>query len=292
MGENDPKIYSPSQTAEWSRCPFLWDITYKKGWRPAEAGTRDLAQILGQAFGVGMTIYNKKARLHGFLPVRANPAVVEFAKRGATNVLLRTIEQFKAQGIDLSGLARMGELVATLTAAVQKAIEQDPTPVSWRVEWVEHTMKEHGYARADVVYVTGEGERVVRDYKFTMSAPLSKYLPSRMEDYANHPQGFHYLWMHGASIFVPTLIVAQPFKQHELPKTRTFLDVVNWLTSQKTKWGMMEKMERGEIPAWKSDIHRNQYGKCTLYEFCMDYEGQVDRLPLMGFVKIERAKRV
>lgn len=294
MGEESvPKIYSPSQTAEWSRCPFLWDVTYKRGWRLTVAGPRDVAQVLGQAFGVGMCIYNRKARKYGLAVSRFHTHTIECAKRGAVATFQRTLEKFRTQGIDLSGLSRLGELVDALAAAVERAIKEDPTPVSWVVECAEKTMPEHGWARADVVYVTGEGERVVRDYKFTMSPPLPKYLPGRMEDYANHPQGFHYAWMHGASIFIPTLVAVGPnhFKQHELPKQRTFLDIVNWVSSQRVKWAIMEKMEKGELPVWRSDHHKTQYGKCALYEFCMDYEGVTERLPALGFVQIERKKR-
>jgi len=283
------KVYSPSQTLEWSRCPFLWATSYKEGWRWHEVSKRDIAASLGTAFGAGMQCYNDAAREWGWLAALAGE-IIEAAKKCA---LLKLTEEWNGWAkacLDRSLLATCGDVEAQLTQAVEHAILNDPTPPDWKVVAVEQPMPEHGNARADVVYETPAGERVVRDYKFALSVP-SKYVDERLADYAVHPQSFHYCWMHEASLFIPTLVIASPRPSlKELPTQRNPKEIEGWLYSQKAKWMEMELMEDGDIPVWKSDVHKTQYGKCELYDYCLTYGADITRLEGIGFVKVERTR--
>ena len=248
---------------------------------------RDIAASLGVAFGAGMEYYNKTLMTTGS-PL--TPTGVEQAVEVAKQALEVEWKRWLEVGLDCSALAETGDVQEQLEHSLEFAIAKDPTPPDWKVVAVEEPMPEHGNARADVVYELPTGERVVRDYKFALSVP-ARYIDDRMNDYAVHPQSYHYAWMHGATMFIPTLVMASPRPaMRELAVQRSASDVVQWLVSQEAKWDAMERMELGVTPVWKSDIHKTQYGKCGLYDFCMTYEGDESRLAGIGYIQIERKK--
>ena len=280
------KVYSPSQTLEWSRCPFLWATVYKKGWRSDTVDKRDLAASLGVAFGAGMEHYNNVKRILGVN--YATPLVVRRAQDVAVGTLEAEWKKWVDLGLDCSVLAETGDVRDQLEHSLQFAIEKDPTPVEWKVVHVEETMPLHGNARADVVYELPTGEKVVRDYKFALSV-TARYVDDRLADYGTHPQSYHYPWMHRASMFIPTLVIASPRpSMKELVVSRSTKDIDSWLVSQKVKWASMERMEEGLEGVWRSDTHKTQYGKCGLYDFCHTYEADESRLPGIGFIQVER----
>lgn len=269
------KVYSPTQTALFTQCPFAWKLAAE--W---DTPYPQIAQVAGEAFAVGIHEYHRAAQHHGLAKARGDTDVRARAVQAGLTCFRR---------YNFVGQVQPADVETRLSAAIDRYIQQDPTPETWVVLAAEESSGEpYGWARADVVYQMPDGGKVVRDLKFTLKDPGMGYLPERMKDYAEHPQGWHYLWMTGARVFIPTLVVAHPFLIHERPCSRSTEEIEQWLISQRAKWDVMERMENGEIPIWKSDHHKTQYGKCRFYEFCLDYGAREDLLPALGFVRITK----
>jgi hypothetical protein len=280
------RVFSPTQTADWSQCPRLWAVTRVEKWQKTGAADRRLiAALLGTAVATGLAVYNKTARVRGWAYARTMPHVVHAAVTAAVHRFTRELTVLEARGVTFEVLAHYGDVGAVLAATIPKVITGDSTPSSWRVLAVEQGVPHAGYARADVVYETPTGERIVRDYKFTM-ALQPRYASERLEDYTNHPQGYHYLWAWGATTFIPTLVVANPFKLYETPRLRTPQELDTWLTGQRAKWAVMAAMHAGTVPIWGADTHKTPYGKCPLYEWCLEYGADPTRLPLLGWGRV------
>jgi len=260
----------------------LWEVEYKQGWQHRTVTAREVAGIQGSAFAAGMAAYNRYIRAGN----QVDYGVVELAIEAA---VAQHVGVLHGQGFDLGILAQYGDLTEALTRSVRATCAEQVVPEGWEVVAVEEPRPIYGNARCDVVYLRPDGGRVVRDYKYTQSID-KKWVPQRLQDYSESAQRHHYLWMEGADTFVVTLVQANPFKIYEQAFALDVKRSTEWLKSQRVKWGLMEKMERRELPLFESDSHITKYGrgdsaKCVLYEWCLEYGRDPKALEVIGFIR-------
>lgn len=283
--------FSPSQTANWSRCPVLWRLQNVEKWTTRSIGAKEISALCGNVFGRGMEIYNKHAMREGFDRVKHDEA---FAKR----VLDDAVEVARAYGDEeAKKLLDLGYTVDDpdgadakidiTIKALRRHIPLEPTPEDWIVLGAEVVSKEHGWCRCDVLYQTPQGHRVVRDYKFKLKLDPD-YRASTLEEYGESTQRNHYLYAYDAQVFEVALVVAAPWYTPLIPFSRDEARLASWVASQKEKWAHMERMKDGREAVWEADVHRDKFGKCPMYDACLVYNRDPERMRLGGYIQIGR----
>lgn len=280
------KVYSPSSTKVWERCPTLREFE-RAGWHSTTFDYGDLTMMAGDAFALGMETYNKD---------RSGKTTLSDCLTVAHERLEQRIgEPVKAGGQwDERAKAAMEPYAQGIQDALTFAITNDPTPPEWIIIYAENSLgEEAGHARPDVVYKLPDGALYVRDYKFKLTLD-KKYEAERVREYLDSGQAYHYLWFAYARFFNALIVVATP-KPHfvGLAGVREWDDaaMVRWHDSQQAKWRVMKLQEQDVLPLWMSETHEDRFGQCAAYDACFAYEQDRERMLAGGYIQIEREVR-
>ncbi len=294
------KVYSPSATKTWERCPLLREAQ-RAGWHTVVHDYGDLAMIAGDAFSAGMEAHNLARMSPG------EPASVPVV--AAQTLFQERVEHVKASGGRFEFTAKNQEAALVMEEGLLEAlaftVENDPAPPEWQVVAVEQSLgPEAGYARPDVVYElppecerdeSGEqvGCRVVRltrDYKFKLASD-KKYDTERVNEYLASGQAHHYLHFGHSRYFNSLIVVAKP--KPRFVGLTAYLEydgkmINRWVAGQEGKWQAMHMQETGLLPLWESEQHEDKWGRCEMWEACLLYDRDPQRMLNGGYIKIER----
>ncbi len=192
------KVYSPSQTAEWMRCPMMRALR-KEGWVSKWGAKRDLAATIGQAFAAGVGTYNNFRKTNPLMPVRGvNVERTRLAVSSvdvAKAVMHRRLEEMEKLGFVLTSGEEdelyMTQMEKRVVKAVSTYVYEDPMPDDWQIVDIEESLGEAaGNARPDLVIRNPQGLHMV-DYKSKVQL-LARYEAKTKGDYANSHQMLHY----------------------------------------------------------------------------------------------------
>lgn len=283
-------VFSPSQTSVFSFCPIKWQLE-QEGYRPEMIGRKEAAIVAGNAFAAAMEAYNKNVMVEGFERVRSDTPFQKTLIARLQDEVKASIENqlaaLKEQGFTPLNEMDFENLDTKVMKATERFVKEDPTPVDWRVHSVEEPMKEHGWSRSDVVYILPSGKKHVIDYKLKLGL-RADLIPVVLNDYGKSTQRWHSTWMHEAERFTIYLVIAYPFRVEPSHFDRDEARLEQWLTSQKSKWGLMQEIKDGRRDPWENDAHEDKWGPCPFTEACLTYGRDRAMMKASGYIQLTK----
>lgn len=274
------KVYSPSTTKTWMRCPVL-NRLQKDGWAPKYLGKKDIAGAIGTAFAAGVGTWNiaRQSLEEGRIaPQPGHQQAIATSAMGTGRVVYKElIDRYTAQGFNFSNIEEdyLEAAPAEVERAVAKYCADDPIPSGWRILAVERAFPDYGNARPDLIVRTDNGVAVI-DTKSKVSL-LAQYRNKTISEFRNTQQSYHYTWMvqetfgEVCDTFIHALCVFRPaFKVDLVTQKLSPESRAAWLGGMQRVWEAMDMEEQGAIP-WMSDQHADGFGECPMYRACFDY---------------------
>lgn len=294
------KVYSPSQTAEWMRCPMMRALR-KEGWVSKWGAKRDLAATIGQAFAAGVGTYNNYRQSTSSLPPRGVNAertrLAVSSVEVAQAVMHRRLEEMERLGFVLTSgdddEIYMAAMDKRITKAVSEYVINDPMPDDWQIVDVEASLGEPaGNARPDLVIRNSTGLYMV-DYKSKVQL-LARYENKTKGDYANSHQMLHYGHfgkLHYnedlAGYYIGLAIFEPKFRCEWLPYPYNGETLKTWAATTPSAWATMEREDNGESAPWMSNNHSDNFGDCPYKKACFEYHYD-PALMVRDYLYIER----
>lgn len=271
-------IYSPSQTATYSRCPVKRQLASVERWVPRVLGKREIAACLGRGVAAGLGTYYTLVQATGACPDPATSSQI------ASTIATQSLRELRDLGCQVpeyeaSSAATLGTRAADVILNYAKWDRQDKVlSHDWQILHVEHSFPEHGNARLDLGVDDGQGPAVL-DWK-TRGYLKGDMLPREVAKYENAGQLLHYSWAYAQFFgreYLPRyyvgLIVLQPrFFVEILPYTITEEDHRQWLRSAQVKWEQMAVIDNDPSrPIAMADEHTDNYGDCEFRRACFTH---------------------
>lgn len=282
------KVFSPSSTVTFSKCPRRWAIE-KAGWKSRLIEYPELCAVLGDGFSKAMELYNTGL-------MRGEVHRVEQLLQVGVTTMDERLEWDLAAGrrIALDQEEFRGKLPALLEKALDLYIKVDPLQ-GWTILEVEKTYEEHGYARLDLLAANQDGGAVL-DYK--VKVKLAKdWEAKELEKHAKGWQRPHYLWMTGVKRFFIVMVVLGPKPYVKLePYEQTTYDEKVWHFDATRIWQRMSIEKEGlfaegasliDVPG--SASHVDEWGACPYQSACLDYALDPERMAVQ-YIQVERKK--
>jgi len=276
------KVYSPSQTSTWMRCPVLRALRHE-GWTSKYVGRPFWAATLGQGFAAGVGVYNNLRKDREALgqpaPARTLSGRVTLANAAAAvaiSVIDQRLNEAERLGvvIDAEGVDYVKTIHTRAAKAVTAYVVSDPLPDTWRIVAVEESLgPEAGNARPDAVVRDTMGLAIL-DYKSKLTLN-AQYRQKTINEFANGHQFLHYGHFGALKYQEPIdryyigLAVFEPrwaFDLLPFPLNAETQKV--WFQGASVAWAAMEKEDLGLQAPWMSDRHSDQYGQCPMYKAC------------------------
>jgi hypothetical protein len=271
------KVYSPSQTAKFYKCPILREFE-REGWTTREVTSRDYAAAIGQAFAAGVGIYNSLLK-NSAVPsdvASLHATVLDVA----TSVLKARIQGWEKLGLTFATGSEQNGL-NTIYPRLEKAIKgylaKPQLPKGWQIVSVEEDLgEEAGHARPDLI-IRDEMGLSVLDYKYRTRLP-SEYRVKTLQEFAHTTQMMHYAYFVGQRYNEPItryyigLAVGEPrflFDLVPYPVHEETLKV--WYQTTSPIWKLMEETDNGErLPSMAAE-HSDRFGRCPMYKACFEH---------------------
>jgi len=297
------RVYSPSSTATWMRCPMLRALG-QEGWIPKYAAKKDYAATLGQGFAAGVAIYNNIRMEHerggAKLPPRDDTSRESLAAtcgESAVRVMDERLKEMEQIGLVMDDTEGYIDKLATrCRKAVRQYVMTDPVPDTWRIVDAEKDFgPSFGNSRADLIVEDSLGLAVV-DYKTKLTLK-AEYRQKTINEYANSHQMLHYGWAGretygrpinnyyiGLAVFEPRWAFdLVPYPIH--PET-----LETWLKATQRAWMDMEAEEVGDKVPWMSANHSDNFGQCPMYKACFVHHYD-PTLMKQDYLHVERIKQ-
>src|SRR3990172_898615 len=266
------KVYSPSATARFSRCPLLWALD-RNGWHPRVLSKRDLYAIGGRAIASGVGAYN-------LMTQAGDTSAIEIRFKRAADVMStifhQGIEELEASQRQLPNTAIVSEADEILENAKRMLgayTAKNPTQ-HYHIVGVELELgPEAGNARPDLVVEDKAGDLLVIDYKSrwtTRTGAQPGYWENidRLERSVSH-QLLHYAYFVGQKYGRPVKHVG--------------------ICELHGTWEVMERIEKEGVAPWMATQHADRYRLCEMYNAC--FRHHLDpTLMSHEYVQLERIK--
>lgn len=255
------RVYSPSQTDSFMENPAVRRLKYIEKWRPRLIKNPDLARILGSAVSAGLAEYNRARR-------DSLPLDPDAAGRVAAETARLDLKHLQSHGLTPTGreteTARL--LPERAYKAVTRYIAQDPIPLDWKIVAVEPILKDHGWARPDLVLRSPLG-LVPLDYKTKLTLD-EKYKERTLNEYRYSWAMLHYAWAceevfkEPVASYYISLITVEPRFKVLLDPTIIDPEIMElWKTSARSVWAVMAMVDRGELKPWHTFKFFDRFGK-------------------------------
>jgi len=264
-----PKIYSPSSTITFQRCPTLWYLQ-REGWQSNLISSPELAAALGIGFSAGMEHYFRQWGLEGEVTGEVVCEAIEIAQDTALSRITKRVEQ--GATLDPRHLMAKDLIPKRLEKAILGLYKRNPIPDDWTSFLTEIPLPDGGMGRPDLLVQTDMGPSVI-DFKTKVT--VSEWvLRSFREDFETSWQMMHYCYFGreaGIDIqnFGLILAVIEPLHFYVDVYTVDEDHLERWYTDALGWWSLMEETEEiGE--AMRVGDHRDKYGLCSLKRLCVD----------------------
>lgn len=300
--DNMDKVFSPSSTATWMRCPML-RVLSNEGWMPKYVGKAQWAALLGQGFAAGVGIYNTIRQEHerGGTPLPPRDAtsradLVKGCQESAVKMVDDRRKEMEDVGIILDDTDGYRErLDNRVRKAVKDYIISDPIPDDWQIVDAEKDFgPKYGNARPDVVVRDTTGLAIV-DYKSKLVL-RSEYRIKTITEYANSHQQYHYAWaareVYGEDVakYYIGLAVLEPRWAFDLiPYPVSSESLALWHSTASSAWRTMDAQDSGNELPWMSAVHADNFGQCPMYKACFVHRFDPG-LMVADYVHVNREK--
>lgn len=284
--------YSPSQTELFARCPLKWWLMRRQGYDVKYIGKNDLARWMGNAIHTGVSLYYMENR---------KPTVADLQQVMVTDWHTH-IAEAQAQGRVLDDEEVKLEIEGKITNIAPKLIiNQDPFPLSWKIEHIEGILGPDG-SRIDIGGWDNNDIPFYADYKSTLYCKESD-IPVRLRDYAFSHQMLHYAYYYSQAIkepvrryIIPYVVMGPKPLLHPESFEVDPQQLDRWYLSAQQWWGQMDMWlqlaaEKGNdwvtnhIP--QSPVHKDGWGLCPMYDGCVTY-GLEPALMQTQYIQIQK----
>lgn len=264
------KVYSPTSTEAFARCPVYARL--HRTWEPrGMEWTPNM--LLGRAIGDGMSHHYREMRNGRESTVSPLDLAMQVLREGYV----------PQETYTLDGLGKY------VRAGLKEAIET--SPVRGPILFVDEPL-ESG-SRPDVVYRHPSGGLSIADTKVKLKVSdwqrRNKYV--LLEEYETWWQGFHYAWEVGEQLGEPVkwigphLITLTPKPEGQYhPVEVTPQRVAFWLRQAKVLWAQMDLGV--EYPNWFSC--RGKFGRCEFMDACHVLDLDEDKMAILYQKKLSR----
>ena len=256
------KVYSPSSTLTYMRCPQLWAFQ-QGGWQSKVIANVDCAAAVGLGIGHGLECQFKGASL--------DDAVV-LARALAIGHINDKVD--KGGSINPACERAYGLIEQRVEKALRRFAKEKPLPEDWSDFRPELVFPDHGNCRVDLLHNSDLGP-CITDFKTKVSA--AEYIVDNfMFDAETSWQMYHYVYaarQMGIKVesFAICLIVIEPFHVYleQWLVDEQYMEI--WEDNAKWWWYHMEEVEGGMMPPMRVGDHRDKYGLCSMYNACFGY---------------------
>lgn len=294
------KVYSPSQTAGWMRCPMKRALE-KEGWRGKFVATGHLAAIVGNAVAAGLGVYNnyrqtleRQGREVSTLTDSEKSHVASSCLGVAHTVAKMKMDETEKLGftVAMSANGYIMTMDQRTDETISRYIKSDPIPSGWRIVEAECDLgPERGNARPDLV-VRNEFGLCVVDYK-TVSEKKPQYWQKNLDAYRYSHQMFHYVWGVGDKFqeevtrYYICALVTKPYYAELAPFQTTPESVQLWYQASQAAWATMQREDEGLQAPFMAATHEDKFGPCPFQKACFDhlYDEQAMRA---DYIKVTR----
>lgn len=260
------RVFSPSATDDWVRCPVFAQLRKQKEplvdqWEPN--------LLMGKALNESMSYYWNWYRRAHTAPVTIGEgdsgAAAEAALKAGVRILYAGyVENDKWP---VAGLEKM------LTRCLEACLNEDTTSAGVIIS-VDQPL---GVGRPDLIQVNRDNRLVITDLKFTLRLNPD-YQLKRLTEYETDNQWFHYDWEAQQHFGYPPewnrvlLVVGSPKPRVVLHPWRVDEEKVKfWLSGAEQNWRDMELEKMGVRPvAPKTQSCMGKFGRCPFYGWCWD----------------------
>lgn len=256
------KIYSPSATLAFQRCPTLWSY-HRQGYRTKAIGVPNVAAAIGIGISRGMELLYSHASVGD-----AVTTAIETAHKEVYDV----IETHS--GYVLPNAERnLEEMPRRIEKAIKGFVKQKPLPEDWHRFSTEVTFPDYGHCRADILCQSDLGPCIV-DWKTKVTA--QDYIIDRfLQDMETSWQLYHYVWAArcmGMDVqsFAVCLMVIEPLHFYVEQWIVDEQYMTQWVYDAHQWWRQMEEIETLSYTPHRVGVHRDQYGLCSHYGMCYD----------------------
>lgn len=258
-GQKLPKVYSPSSTTTFQRCPQLW--VHQRTWQPKALGNPACAAAVGIGISYGMELI--------FQGVELSTTLEEAANRARAFI----DDRIEAGGYLLPAQEKTYELIPKrVEKALRRFWKESPLPTDWQDFRTELTFPDHGNCRVDLLHNSALGP-CITDFK-TKVAAADYIVDSFMFDAETSWQMYHYIWaaremgIHVESFSI-VLIVIEPFHVYLDQWVVDEDHLKQWLLDARRWWQLMEFTENGYVHPLRVGDHRDKYGLCEMHSACL-----------------------
>jgi len=257
LDPTDSKVWSPSQTETFSRCPRLWDLGRR--WETFNPGCWGPERLVGNAVHAALAVWMRDRQRFPDAPTPLDEMDNKLGEVIGDEWPDDAPEVYTPEGAMV--LARKA------LAAVMK---KEPVPLTAKIVAVEHSF---GESIVDLVYLMPEGLYVL-DWK-THAKLEPHYRQARMDETIRTHQLWHYAWrarqkwMHSVVAIEKVAVALQPSvwvgKRSE-PITDERID--KWYEGASSMWRIMDAMRAGRLPVHPRFEGCGIYGGCPLLVAC------------------------
>ena len=244
------KVYSPSQTENFIRCPRMWDLG--KRWTQIEVWTPERA--LGKAIDAGVLAFLKSK----------DP---EYATLLASEELE---SEWTHEPYEMSLDAGQAHVKKVLKNTLRKLPDLVPTEVH-----ALHPRLGEENCEPDVIFLNAYGQMDIIDIKYTHTIQ-PQYVSSRLRQMEPSGQLRHYAWRameeyRPLSVSRVGIALITGLPKADVHVSWWDLDhrlLSVWLSGRESVWRQMELVERGIMQPWDSDGNCFKYGEahaCPFY---------------------------
>ena len=266
-----PRIWSPSQTADFSRCPKYWDLGRR--WERWKQGEWTPDRAVGAAIHAGLADYFSHLDDHDR---SLSPSAVDVVISSA----------LKAEWPENAPeIWDQGAMFTIAKRAVVKTVDEIALPVGAQIVGVEHSF---GEAIVDLIYLH-EGELTVLDWKSSYELKR-EWVAKRLEEATYTWAFYHYAWrarekwQRPVRSIVKVVIACTPTtfaKKREVPLEPGFLE--RWHEQALSMWAEMEDMRAGRRVVYQRYEGCGLYGGCVFRTGCFDLAGDESKFGAMGY---------
>jgi hypothetical protein len=272
----DMKVYSPSQTAKFCKCPILREFE-REGWMQKEVGNRDYAAAIGAGFAAGVGVYNSLIKT-GALGTDDDTLIAVLGV--AQSVLRKRIQDWESLGLTFSSYQNetgLSTVYTRLEKAIKGYLAKPQLPKGWEIVSVEEDLgEEAGHARPDLI-IRDEMGIAVLDYKYRTRLP-AEYRIKTLQEFAHTTQMMHYAYFVAQRYNEPVtrfyigLAVGEPrflFDLVPYPVHEETLKI--WYQATVPIWRDMELTDAGERVPTMAAEHSDRFGRCPMYKACFEH---------------------
>lgn len=256
------KVWSPSQTADWSRCPRFWD--FGRRWERFSGGQWTPERVVGDALHAGIAAYLRATVEGDTAPSWTETAITQLRADWPTDAPT----EFAIEGSERVIERVLGKWVKWYTEEFAPTVDKIVA-----VEWSLPGAGGYPEAQADAIFMRGALLHIV-DWKYHANLKR-EYVHYRVDETERMHAMWHYSWRvsqhfgrHVGSFSKVMLVGAPATFVKDASAEVTPEALLKWEEGAWSMWRSMDLMRSGAQPIHPRWEACGLYGGCPFYDGC------------------------